>query len=252
MAQFNLKNTWRKFADGLKAFKYDGFAPGMDLPGWFQNSFLKLQGENYRTPPDRLWHNSAVWVCLNWLALSLPDAPPQVSKVNPKSGVETPVVGHPLIALLKKPNKWYSGRALMAATVISMMTDGNAYWHKVRDRSGKVIELWYIPHWLMIPRWPLDGSEFISHYDYTVNGRTVEVLPSEVVHLRYLVDPENVRKGKGPLRPVYQEVLSDDEGTNYTLSLLTNMGIPGVVISPDVDGNGRDIDFDPENHHQDV
>jgi HK97 family phage portal protein len=133
----------------------------------------------------------------------------------------------------------YDGDALWKATCVSYVLGGNGYWRKVRNAFGDVIALWYIPHWLIRPMWPHDGSQFISHYDYRPGGAPVNLLPRDVVHFRFGLDPENPRLGLSPLRPLLREVFTDDEAAAFSSTILENMGVPGLVISP------KDATFKP-------
>lgn len=141
--------------------------------------------------------------------------------------------GHPLEMLLSHPNQFYDGDAVFKALVISYCLDGNGYLIKRRNSIGEVLELWYAPHWMIEPRWPDDGSTFISHYEYRPwNGQMVPLLPRDVVHLRFGLDPRNTRKGFSPLRSLLREVFTDEEASNFAAAVLRNQGFPGVVISP--------------------
>ena len=144
-------------------------------------------------------------------------------------------VDHRLAARLRKPNRYYSGSMLWKATLVSMLLDGNGYWRKLRSRFGEVVELWYIPHFAIEPKWPSDGSEYISHYQYRPMGRgtIIELEPRDVVHLRFGgLDPENTRLGLSPVRPLLREVFTDEEASNFAASILRNMGVPGGVMAP--------------------
>ncbi|MEE8543251.1 MAG: phage portal protein [Gammaproteobacteria bacterium] len=143
------------------------------------------------------------------------------------------VDGHRLTALLNQPNAFYDGDACFKALVISYCLDGNAYKIKRRNTIGDVIELWYAPHWMIEPKWPNDGTTFISHYEYRPGeGSTINLLPRDVVHLRFGLDPRNTRKGFSPLRPLLREIFTDEEASNFAAAVLRNQGFPGVVISP--------------------
>ncbi|MDQ3833997.1 MAG: phage portal protein, partial [Actinomycetota bacterium] len=125
---------------------------------------------------------------------------------------------------------------LWAGTLISYFTNGNAYWFKVRNGSKKVVELWYVPHFMVEPRWDGNGNSFITHYNYYVNGRMQEIPASEVVHFRFGIDPQNTRKGLSPLGALMREVVGDNEAGTYTAAILKNFGVPGVYISPGPEG----------------
>ncbi len=141
---------------------------------------------------------------------------------------------HELSKLLRNPNPFYSGPAMMLAILISWFTDGNVYFLKARDGSGAVKQLWYVPHWMMEPKSNEgDLTDFISYYCYQPGGSAnEEILPSEVVHLRHGVDPRNVRKGLSTMKVLLREIFNDDESANFVAALLLNGGVPGVIISP--------------------
>jgi HK97 family phage portal protein len=118
------------------------------------------------------------------------------------------------------------------ATIVSWVVDGNAYWLKVRSAAGRVVQLWYVPHWMIEPIWPLDGSEYISYYQYRVGSQSVPIAPRDIVHFRYGLDPDNPRKGRSPLSAVLREVYTDEEAARFSASILKNLGLPGVILSP--------------------
>lgn len=177
--------------------------------------------------------NAIVMAVVGWLMRTFPEAPPRVLK---RVGTElTAMPDHPMVQLLRRPNPFYSGVLLWMATVASFILDGNSYWIKVRSRAGKVVELWWIPPFMVVPCWPDDGSTFIGWYEYRPDGRLqpIRLEIVDVVHFRYGMDPDNPRKGLAPLAALLREIFTDDQGANFTAALLRNLGVPGVVISPD-------------------
>lgn len=135
--------------------------------------------------------------------------------------------------LVRHPNAFYSADALWKGTALSYTIDGNAYWWKVRNIFGDVVQLWYVPHWMIRPVWPIDGSTFISHYEMTTGlGPPLKLPPRDVVHFRFGLDPDNPRLGYSPLKSILREVLTDDEAALFSERILGNMGVPGLVVSP--------------------
>jgi HK97 family phage portal protein len=141
---------------------------------------------------------------------------------------------HELVALIDTPNPFYSGDLLWKATLVSYILDGNAYWLKIRNVFGKVVELWYLPHFLVEPAWPRDDSAYLTHYDYKprFGGKPTHLALRDVIHFRFGLDPRNTRKGLSQLKPLLREVFTDDEAANFSASILRNMGVPGGLISP--------------------
>ena len=170
--------------------------------------------------------SSVIMAPVLWIARTFPEAPAAIEK-NGEIGHE-----HDMLKLLAKPNEFYSGLTLWMATLISFVIGGNAYWIKIRNNQLKPIALWYVPHWMIEPKWSDKGDDYISHYLYNPGGEAIPVEVADVVHFRYGLDPRNIRKGLSPLGSVMREVFTDDEAANFSASILKNMGIPGLIISP--------------------
>lgn len=202
---------------------------------------LPPAGQGYERHANAL-HNSAVIACVNWLARTFPEAPLIVSRLDGDERQLDP--GHALANLLNRPNDFYSGPVMLMALIVDYVTSGNAYWLKIRSRTGRVVQLWWTPQTLMEPRWPPDGSRFISHYDYRVGARSIRVEPEDVIHFRHGLDPANPRKGMSPLASVLREVFTDDEAARFSASLLKNLGVPGVILNPRQAFGGSDEELD--------
>jgi len=163
---------------------------------------------------------------------TLPEAPVILERRLANDETET-VRDHPMLSLLDSPNPYYDGHLLTMALAGDLALSGNAYVLKVRSNGGAPVELWWAPSSMMEPRWPSDGSAYLSHYDYTPAGQTIRIQPEDVVHVRDGLDPQNTRKGLSALASLLREVFTDNEAANMTASLLANMGVPGLVISPE-------------------
>lgn len=143
--------------------------------------------------------------------------------------------GHDAVRLIRKPNGFYTGNHLLMVSLMSLWIDGNSYWIIVRDeRTDEPIQLWFVPPWLLEPV-SETAETFIEYYRYTPLGKEFPIEPRDVVHVRYGLDPHNMRKGLGPVKTAVREVYSDEEASNFSASILTNQGMPGVLIMPDTD-----------------
>lgn len=148
-------------------------------------------------------------------------------------GIWKNVEDHRLEALVSRPNPFYSGGTLWKVTCISYVLAGNAYWHKRRNSIGEVVQLWYVPHWMIEPIRPVDGSAFISHYELKNGiGPSISLAVRDVVHFRFGLDPEDTRYGFPPLRPLLREVMTDDQAAQFSETILRNMGVPGLIVAP--------------------
>ncbi len=178
----------------------DGFIPREVI------TLSETVGRGHAPPSEGLDAN-VVMAPVSWIMRTFPDA---VARVKRNDGDKWDWVDrHQVQRLIRRPNPWYNGDALWQATCLSYVLHGNAYWQKIRNAVGQVIQLWYRPHWCLRPHTPLDGSAFIDWYDYDT-GRGIQRLNvRDVVHLR------------------------------FSMRILENMGIPGVVVSPTVNPTGE-------------
>jgi HK97 family phage portal protein len=199
---------------------------------WWERWVKGLKGR-----PDG---NSIVMACVQWVGKTFPEAPLRVWERTSEG--EEVIPGHDLEYLLENPNPYYAGPLLWMATVADYFLTGNAYWLKVRDRGGGLAELWWIPSGHIEPRW--EGNDYISYYEQQLDDEQRIIPQQDIVHMRYGLDPENPRKGKSPLATVISEVLTDDEATLFTMTILRNLGVPGVVISPNDEIYATDEELD--------
>ena len=176
--------------------------------------------------------SSIIMATLNWITRNFPEAPLMIQERTANGEMEARP-DHSVVKLLKWPNPYHSGHLLWMGILLSWTLDGNAYVVKLRSATSAPVQLVYIPHGLIEPKWPTDGSQFIDHYEYRPGGgMPIRYEPSDVIHFRYGMDPDNTRKGLSPLKSLVREVFSDLEAANFTASLLRNMGVPGIVVSP--------------------
>ena len=190
--------------------------------------------------------SSIVQAAVGWIMRNFPEAPIRVRERGSDRELEesTDVGAVAFTELLEMPNAWYSGVLLWMATIADYWVSGNSYWLKVRGEAGRVVALWWIPSFVISPKWVDEaGADFISEYAYkptTIDEYRIK--PTEVVHFRFGFDPDNPRKGRSPIATVLREIMTDDEAAAYTAAILRNLGVPGVVISPEEENVDMDDD----------
>jgi len=190
-------------------------------------------------------NNSAVAAAVGYVARNFPEAPAVILTDLPDSEPEI-VQGHPMAELLHRPNSHHSGTVLWMALLSDFLIAGNAYLIKLRNEAGVPVELWWAPSSTIEPEAdPRDPTVFIKHYKYEPGGGSILYDPSEIVHLRNGIALGNNRKGKGALGSALREIFTDDEAANFTATILRNLGVPGVILSPD-----GDVTVDPEERKQ--
>lgn len=224
----------RQIQAGWKAFRFPSGSSGN--PGWtggfFGNLFPLLPSTrfDYRSQAGPLHLSGPVWAAVQWLSRTWPEAPSVVYRPG-AGGKEEPVRPHPLTELLASPSEQDDASVLWMSSLLSWIVDGNVYWYVETSGAGVPVGLTYIPHYLIEP-YSTDPYRRCTGYKYRVDGTTELFKLDEVLHFRNGHDPANPRKGLAPIAAELRSVCTDNEAQTYSASILRNMGVPGVVISP--------------------
>lgn len=224
-------------ARGLKAF-------GMTFQRGASFVLLPRTRVDYGRGVEQALGNSIIAGLIGWATRNFPEAPVRVQrkritgkKIELEQIFESDAGPGFMLTLLENPNPFYSGTNLIKAALVDYITRANVYIVKLRNGSGRVMELWWLPEWLVEPKWPQDDpSVFISHYEYNPNGVPYRIEVEDMIHLRDGIDPRNTRKGLNRFASLFRELFTDDEAANFSAALLNNLGIPGVIISPQDSG----------------
>ena len=184
---------------------------------------------DYKIDAGDLVDSSVVMACLNWLMRVFPRARARVV-LETEDGIE-PIKNHALTKLLKRPNPVYAGTQLWRLTVLSYNWSGNAYWRKVRNSAGQVIQLWYEPHWTIRPR-RTSADEFVSFYEIYRDYKWQRIETTDVVHFRWVLSPNNQMEGMGPIDSGLREIFSDNAAAQFTAAIFRNFGVFSRMISP--------------------
>lgn len=195
---------------------------------------------NWRTEAGQLETNSTVAIALSKIAQKVAQAKLSVKTHNPDGSV-TYAPNNNLYPWTN-PIPQLDAQTLQKAIACSLKVYGNAYLLKRRSKTGFLIGLAPIMPWQITPKTdvhidgtPNNGNELITRYQVIPygGGEMFYVACSEIVHFRDgMVDPNNPALGMSALLACLRQVVTDNEASNYCATLMTNMGIPGVIVSP--------------------
>lgn len=235
-------------------------APDYGLPPWTPLTDLfrwgwgkRFSRSDFTSQVDSLDTSSLVMAVVNDTGTALAEALPSV-RIPDAKGKFQPEPGHPAAQVVQRPNPFNVWADYCGALSLSHWIDGNFYLLKVRNTAGQLIELWYLPHFMVEPRWPGDSksptvpragpnkaqNEFLSHYQYTVQGKEPVLIPqADVIHHKRFINPENPRKGIGAFGPVITDIFGDGKAAEFSATILKNMGITVPLFVP------KDDQFSP-------
>lgn len=211
-----------------------GYGFGMASPFGGLFKLLPSADHDYQSDAGVLWQNSVAKSCMDWKGDTFPEAPFVITKPN-ADGKRSQVFNHPAIEILNTPNKWYSDDDMWRAVNLSLDVSGNGYLYKLKGNYGEVTGFLYIPHWQIFPRWPQDGSKFISHYDYVPNGIAIPLRVENVIHFRLGLDPFCTQLGLSRFGAVLREICTENEAATFSAAMLRNSGVTSVIIQPEKD-----------------
>jgi len=172
---------------------------------------------------------------LGWICGAFPEAKLVIHR--PRKGDKPLVVtDHPALDLIATPNDDYDDVVLFGGLNLSIIAgNGNGYLFKMRTGVMNVSGLQYVPHYMIRPQWPGDGTDYIRGYRYQTDGKEYIFPESEIIHLknpRWPMDPANTRMGLHPLAGELRSVANDNEERSFSAAMLRNMGWPGALLSP--------------------
>lgn len=226
----------------LKAFPLfgqGGYRTGRQWGSWW----LPGTQFDYARNVGDIHLNAVVSMGVNWITRNFLESNPQMQSKVVKNGVPAwNPIEDPLVDILDEANPWYDSTRLWMATILSLISEGDAYWFPLygplaqASANARPDGFLYVPHFQMQPvSDPADRTNrMISYYEFTPlgGGPIKKIEPEDVIHFSWGIDPRNPIKGFGPLRALLRELYSDNLASSYSAALLRNSGTPGLGFVP--------------------
>ena len=197
--------------------------------------------EFHKLTIEGLRQNPVVSGCLRVLASNIADAPLMAEEPDPDEEGSYRAVKkeHPAQALIEMPNARDPWIALLERGVYHFMLGGNLVWRKIRNPARMPVALMpvrpdrvqsalvgedEIPIAYKIQK-SIPGAGGSSGIIDTVSADDIVLIPD--------VDPLNAVFGMPRLASAGMEIRSDNEASDYSSEVLTNHGMPAVIIGVD-------------------
>jgi HK97 family phage portal protein len=134
-----------------------------------------------------------------------------------------------LPAIVRQPNIDESQSAFIEYTVVSLYTDGNAFWRVYRNPTGQVVNLV-----------ALDPNEVAVHVEHDAFGRKTisygwrseKLTGDDIAHMKLLRVP-GLERGLGPIQAAQIEVRGALDARDYGAMWLSDSNMPDGVLSTD-------------------
>lgn len=203
-----------------------------DSPLWENYYFNFINRNNVRisasNPGDAYRYHELVFACVNKISDVMNDAEPVVERLNADGEYEA-VKGHPLIALLNKPNSEDVGEDFRKKMVISEQAEGIVYMVMNRSRAGIPVELAVLNPKRVTPRANQERTK-VLYYEYTkTNGTIVHIKPEDML-IRRRPDLFNQSAGLAPMAVALKSINSDIGLTTYIDAFFESDGTPSGIL----------------------
>ena len=213
------RTTGNSFIRGEQSFNNATFIQGYDTSAGDWDLKNLGNGES----------NSAVTSCLQVLGISFSEATLEICSKD-DNGDKMTVPNHPLTILMRRPNPYMSGDVIQNYIINAMHVHGNAYLLKQKNNAGELVALYPLMPSAVTPKG--SETELITHYEYETQQDTYKIDNTEIVHFKLGLDPNNHKMGYSPLKTVLREIFGDESAGQMATALLSNMGVPSVMITP--------------------
>jgi len=210
----------------IKTKAVDDKSPNLEPPvlnPWLTTTPVFPVGDYFVFSQQGYLRNELVYRGLNMLAGAIAEAPLRVYDRDGRA-----LDDHPLRALIKRPNPFMGEHLLWETTVLYLYLSGNAFWVKVRSRSGRVVELWPLrPDRLRIVP---DDRRFVAGYIYEIGGHQYPLDTTDIVHFKF-PHPIYDYWGLSPLQAALRRIVIDNETADFTKVLLQNNATPSIAVT---------------------
>ena len=186
--------------------------------------------------------NGVVASAIDWYVRNYPQATPKYYRPVDSQQAE-PVEDHPVLQLMAQPDPMIMGSLFWGWVIQDYKLFGNTYLRKIRSTTrGVVTALQFLPQDMVRPVG--NGTNPLTHYVYTTDGRSFDIPVSDIIHVRYGRDPSDIRLGRAPLTAVLREIATDNTASTTAYGLLANGAMPSLIVGPDAKETTVDMSMD--------
>lgn len=143
--------------------------------------------------------------------------------------------------LINKPSLAWTRREFLMQTVTSLALEGNAFWYKDFDASGKVNNLTILPASAVSVAYNEAGTAIVYNY----MGKDVT---SKIEHLRIFSKTGSLR-GISPIEACYKDIAAALELRDYAANWFGSAGVPTGILTTNAMLNSEQAEAITNNWH---
>jgi HK97 family phage portal protein len=169
-----------------------------------------------------------VFAAVNKIATKVAAIDFQLNRIKGKTGDSEEIFSHEILDLLTKVNPFQTRTEFLKTAWINKKLTGEAFWWKVRNNRGDVMELWNLRPDLMTVI--SDQTKYIHHYELQKSdGKIESFLPEDIIHFKD-PDPTNPFRGMSPLQPAKTRIETEQSATSFQRDFFKNNARPDALL----------------------
>lgn len=169
-----------------------------------------------------------VYACVRKIAEKVGSQDIRLFKIINSRGDTVELFDHPALDLLYRVNPFQTKSEFLEITEINLKLSGDAFWWKIRNEQGQVMELWNLrPDLVTIVS---DPNEFIEGYEFTKNdGQKVSFPKEDIIHFKY-PNPLDAYYGLSPVQPTQVRIDTESFASQYQRDFFLNNARPDAIL----------------------
>ena len=210
----------RKFFLGAKATGESGVASVLGM--FWGSASPDLYAKN-RLAAYKSW----VQACVSAIADDVADTQFRLEKKTAKGWEK---IDHECMELLNRPNPLQSAFDLYFATAAYLKLDGNSFWWVLKNKGGKIAEIWPLDPSVITVKTDDNGS-VTNYVSKTIKG-SKDLAVDEVVHFKTF-NPFSKYRGMGTVEAAAIAIDTDEHAASWNKNFFANSAIPSASLETD-------------------
>lgn len=161
----------------------------------------------------------------------------ELYRIKNKDGEVEEVEDDPILDLIKRPNDKQTQKEFWKLAVSYYLLAGETFWYLEKpDNAPNSVATAMVnmrPDYVEILL-SQDKREIVAYRFSQVNGELLTIPANNVLHIKN-IDPTNVLRGLGVVRPASQRIITEKEASRYQSLTFTTQGRPDVAVFLDQD-----------------
>lgn len=169
-----------------------------------------------------------VFACVNKIAQKTASIDWEMFRIKNKVGDVQEIFMHEALDLLYRPNPFQTKGEFFEKFMMNKKLTGEAFILKVRNKQGKVVELWNLrPDYVTIVK---DKELYIKGYEFNKTDGKIVFAPEDIIHDAY-PSPLDEYGGVSPLCAAEVRVETELHAISYQKNFFQNNARPDFLLS---------------------